>query len=444
VRRINRLKDTDCRALRLKPGTRATRVCDGDGLYLEVRDRGDGVSKVWLFRYSFLGGKLRSMGLGRYPDVSLQEARARRAEARALLARRPPVDPIADRRRLEQEWRSEARQQEAERQAARTRVRAPGVPTVRALCEEWLERRAKARSWSPRTRTLAEGALARHIYPIFGDRPIGDVTAAELTEHLAGIDRPETVRRLRQRLERVWDLAIRTSRATSNPAATIGEDLPTPETQHLRAVSERELPRLLEAIDEDGNVYVRGAVYLQLLTATRPTETRAAKWEEFDLAADIWTIPAERMKRRGRATRRPHRVPLSRQARAIVEWLEQYAQGDYLFPHRSTPDAPMSNNTVSRALKRVGFDVTAHGFRSVFSTVANEAGQNHDVIEACLAHAQGNQVRAAYNRAGYEQARRELLQWWADRIDGLQRAAAKAPEDAGQSNAAAAPSTPTE
>ncbi|MGV3518829.1 tyrosine-type recombinase/integrase [Luteitalea sp.] len=419
MRRINRLKDTDCRALRLKPGKRATRVCDGDGLYLEVRDRGDGVSKLWLFRYAFLGGKLRSMGLGRYPEVSLQEARTRRAEARALLGRRPPVDPIEERRRLEEEWRSEARRQEAERDANRTRARTPAAPTVQAVCEEWIERRAKARSWSARTRAFAEGAFARHIYPPFGDRPIDGVSAAELTEHLASIDRPETVRRLRQRLERVWDLAIRTGRAASNPAATIGEDLPTPEIQHLAAIREGDIPRLLDAIDEDGNVYVRGAVYLQLLTATRPTETRAAMWEEFDLPSGIWTIPAERMKRRGRATRRPHRVPLSGQARAIVEWLRQYAQGDYLFPHRSEPGAPMSNNTVSRAIKRAGFDVTAHGFRAVFSTVANEAGQNHDVIEACLAHAQSNQVRAAYNRAGYEEARRSLLQWWADHIDTL-------------------------
>jgi integrase len=186
---------------------------------------------------------------------------------------------------------------------------------------------------------------------------------------------------------------------------------------HRAALSDRDLPEYLGKLAAyEGDAHTVNALRLLMLTATRPGEVRGARWAEFDLDAALWVIPAERMK-----MRTEHRVPLSRQAVEVLRIMEGLSGGrELVFPSPFYPSKPLSENTFNSALARMGFKnlATAHGFRALFSTVANETGWNPDVIERQLAHKERNEVRAAYHRSAYLQDRERLLQWWADYLDG--------------------------
>lgn len=394
-----RLADVTVKALKPVPG-KVQRLWDGDGLHVECRPNG---SKLWIFKFS-IAGRPRRMSFGVYPAVSLKEARARRDEARRLL--RDGIDPQAER----------ARQKRLQVLALRT--------TVKAVAEEWLK--DKAPGWTPAYAEDTERAFALHVYPRIGGRPIADVQAVDLLTLLRTViadgERRELARRLRQKLEQIWNYAIITGRATTNAAAPLKGQFAAPVVRGFPAVAEADVPALLVAVRGYGNRWIEAAVLLQLLTATRPGETRGARWDEFDEARQVWTIPGDRMKKR-----RVHVVPLSTQAQEVLAYLEP-ASGHLplLFPSRSGPRAPMSENSVSACFRRIGFGhVTPHGFRKTFSTAANEAGHRADVVEACLAHADSNKVRAVYNQAEHLQARRELLQWWGDRVETIATAYTK-------------------
>jgi integrase len=181
-------------------------------------------------------------------------------------------------------------------------------------------------------------------------------------------------------------------------------------------MSDKELPIFLPKLAAyDGDPSTAHALRLLILTATRPGETRGARWAEFDLDAAVWTIPAERMKMRNE-----HLVPLSSQAVDVLRTMQALSGGrELVFPSPSYPSKPLSENTFNSALARMGYKntATAHGFRALFSTVANECGWNPDVIERQLAHKEANEVRAAYHRSAYMEERVRLMQWWADYLD---------------------------
>jgi integrase len=189
------------------------------------------------------------------------------------------------------------------------------------------------------------------------------------------------------------------------------------EVQHRAAMADRDLPDFLRKLDGyEGDLQTVQALRLVLLTATRPGEVRGALWPEFDLDAALWVIPAERMK-----MRHEHRVPLSAQAVEVLRTMQAITQeGGLVFPSPTYRSKPLSENTLNSALARMGYkgSATAHGFRALFSTVANECGWNPDVIERQLAHKERNKVRAAYHRSTYLQERAKLMQWWADYLDG--------------------------
>jgi integrase len=189
------------------------------------------------------------------------------------------------------------------------------------------------------------------------------------------------------------------------------------EVQHRAALSDAELPAFLVKLDGyDGDPNTVNALHLLMLTATRPGEVRGAVWAEFDLEEALWIIPADRMKMRVE-----HRVPLSRQAVELLEGMQPLTGGGSLvFPSPFYSSKPLSENTFNSAMARLGYknQATAHGFRALFSTVANECGWNPDVIERQLAHLERNQVRAAYHRSTYMKDRAQLMQWWADYLDG--------------------------
>lgn len=386
----------------MKPDpTRVVRLWDGDGLHVECRSNG---SKLWIFKYS-IAGRPRRMSFGIYDAVTLREARERRDDARRLL--RDGVDP----------------QQERAKQRQRA-VLALGT-TVKAVTEEWFA--DKESGWTPGYADDTKRAFALHVFPRIGARPIGDVTAAELLAVLRSLieggERRELARRIRQKLELVWNFAIVTGRASANAAAPLKGQFAAPVVKGFAAIPEADLPRFLTDVRGYGNIWIEGAVLLQLLTATRPGEARGAQWAEFDLDANVWTIPAERMKKR-----RPHVVPLSTQARQVLDLIRPSSGHlEVLFPSRSQPNTPMSENTIGAAVRRLGYEhVTLHGMRKRFSTAAHEHGYRSDVIEACLAHVDQNKIRAVYNLAEHMTARRELLQWWGDRVETLCRVYADA------------------
>jgi len=261
------------------------------------------------------------------------------------------------------------------------------------------------------------------VYPWIGSRPVGAITAPELLavlRRLEALDKLETAQRVKQICGQVFRYAIATGRAERDPAADLRGALKTKKTRHHAAITDPvKVGELLRAINGfSGSLVVASAMKLAPLVFVRPGELRKAEWSEFDLDHAEWRIPAERMKMRAM-----HLVPLSEQAVAILRELQPLtSHGRYVFPSIRSPRDPMSENTVTAALRRLGYtgnEMTGHGFRGMASTLLHEQGWNTDVIERQLAHAERNRIKAAYNHAEYLPGRRKMMQAWADYQDNL-------------------------
>ena len=387
---MNKLTDLQIRNLKT-PG----KHFDGGGLYLELTRPGHG---YWRLKYRF-GGKEKRLAFGVYPDVPLKLARERRTDARAVLARGD--DP------------SVARQVQ---QAAQRRADAL---TFELVAREWIEHQAD--KWIERTRATILASLETEVFPKLGSKPIAQIKPLEVKAIVKAVDdrgAGEAASRLLQRVKSVFRYAVVHEHIESNPMVDLRQvDLLKPrQLQHRAAMSAQALPGFLAALAAyQGAKGTVPALRLLMLTAVRPGELRGARWEEFDLAAALWRVPAERMKMKA-----AHVVPLSTQAVALLQSMPGEHKGpELIFPSPFYPGKAMSDNTLNSALARMGFkgEHTAHGFRALFSTVANENGHDADAIERQLAHVERNQVRAAYHRAEYLEQRRVLMQWWADYID---------------------------
>lgn len=291
-----------------------------------------------------------------------------------------------------------------------------------------MQREGRAAVTIDKTRWILDFAL-----PYIGERPINDIAAPEILAVLKSVEargRYETARRLRSKCSQVFRLAIATGRAERDPTQDLRGAIATPKTKHRAAITEaKEVGGLLRAIDGfSGHLTTQIALKLLALTFVRPGELRHAKWSEFDLEGAVWNVPAERMK-----MRRPHKVPLSKQALALLNALQPLTSrgaGGFLFPAVHTTLRPMSENTLNAALRRMGFttnDMTAHGFRATAATLLNEMGRwPGDVIERQLAHQEPNAVRRAYTHGTeYWAPRVEMMQVWADYLDELRDAAPK-------------------
>jgi integrase len=262
--------------------------------------------------------------------------------------------------------------------------------------------------------------------PALGNRPVSEITAAEILAVLRTVEkrgRHESARRLRSTIGGVFRYAIATARAENDPSLALRGALTTPTVTHRAAVTEpKQLGALLRAIEGfDGQPATHAALRLMPILFPRPGELRAAEWQEFDFQKAVWTIPANRMK-----MRRPHRMPLPKQAIAILTELRKITgNGKLCFPSARTVLRPISDGTMNAALRRLGYgkeEVTAHGFRSTASSLLNESGKwNPDAIERQLAHVDEDEVRAAYSRAEFWSERVEMLQWWADHLEQLKR-----------------------
>jgi integrase len=383
------LKDAEIRTI--KPGERPLKLFDGHGLFLLVQPTG---SKLWRLKYRWQG-KERLLSLGPYPSLTLAAAREERAEALRCL--REGIDP-----------------------SVRKSVRGQKGDTLRAIATRW--HAGRKGDWTADFAADVWRSLELHVFPTLGDRPIAAITPLELLSVLNPLvakgSRKETVRRIRQRLSEICRLAILEGLRPDDPASVLVDALPPPKSTPMRAIREQQVGDFLAAVTRAGNLLVTAAIRVQLLTAVRPGEVREARWAEFDLQRAEWTIPAGRMKRR-----REHVVPLSRQALAVLKDLRALTgHREFLFPHRLDASRPFSDNTVNALIDRVGWSgaLTAHGLRSLFSTVSNERQfAAPDVIEHALAHVERSRTKRAYDRGDRLEARRLLMQRWADHVDGL-------------------------
>lgn len=396
------LTDINIKTAERKP--KPYKLFDSDGMYGLVRPDG---AVYWRLDYRFLGTR-KTLALGVYPDVSLSAARKARDQARAIL--REGKDPGA------------------ERKAGKATAKLAAANTFQAIAEEWtaLEEK-KGRSED----TLSKGRwLLGMAYPDLGRRPIADITPQEALIPLKKVEARgtlESARRMRATCSRVCRHAIITGRALIDPFAALGDALIPPVVEHHAAIDDpKAIGGLLRAIDAyQGQPATRWALQLAPLLFVRPGELRRAEWSEFQLegAAPEWRIPAAKMK-----MREDHRVPLSRQALAILAELRSLTGGGkYLFPSIRTPARPMSENTLNAALRRLGYtgdEMVAHGFRGMASTRLNEMKGSdgkrrwdQDVIERQLAHKEKDKVRDAYNHADHWDERLEMMRAWADYLD---------------------------
>jgi integrase len=355
-------------------------------------------SKLWRLKYRF-AGKEKLISFGPYPDVTLVSAREKRDDVKKQLAsgRDPSVQRKLDRL--------------IEEKAVQN--------TFGAVASEHLVNMA--------ANGLAETTLVKNRWMLqvlaapLSHRPIAEIMPIEVLDVLKRIEksgRRETARKLRSMIGSVFRYAVVTLRASNDPTAPLRGALLMPQVQHRPAIiDERELGILMRGIDEyDGWPTLRAALQLIALTMTRPGDVRFMRRSEINFERALWRIPAERMK-----MRRPHDVPLSRQAVKILReiWsLSDY--GDLVLPSIRSIKKPLSENAMNCALRRMGYskdEMTSHGFRATASTILNERGFNPDVIEAALAHQDKNVIRRAYNRATYWPERVKLLQSWADLLD---------------------------
>jgi integrase len=391
---------TDTRIRNAKPKEKAYKLSDGGGMYLLVMPNG---ARYWRLDYRF-AGKRRTLAIGVYPLMSLSNARARREDARACLAR--SVDPSLEKRQT----------QRAAKYANEN--------TFGSVAREWIDHQRNR--LSPKYRALLLTRLAADILPQIGARPIADIDAVELLDALRKVEirgAIESAGRLRQTCGQVFRYAIATGRAKRDPTVDLrGALRPRGRKRGHKAMPLAELPAFLKKLEAyDGEPRTRIALRLMVLTFARTTELRAARWSEFealDGSDPVWRIPAERRK-----MRREHVVPLVPQAIAVLNELQNLSDwpaSAFLFPSPSREKC-MSNNTMLFALYRMGYHgrATVHGFRAMASTALNEMGFRPDVIERQLAHQEQNTVRAAYNRAEYIGERRAMMQHWANYLDAL-------------------------
>ncbi len=379
-----------------KARDRAYKMYDERGLFLLVSSAG---SKIWRFKYKYCG-KEKQISFGHFPDVSLAQARELRAEARRTLAN--GVDPSAERK---------ARRQSEESDKA----------TFEVVAREWLAGMQPV--WAASHYCKVERRLEREIFPVLGNVSICQIGPRDLLgplQKIAKSGKRETARRTKQICGQVFRYAIATGRADRDLTADLKGALPPPIRKHHPTITDPfEIGALLRAIDGyDGTIIVRLALQFAPLVFTRPGELRAAEWSEINLERTEWRIPASRMK-----MRREQIVPLAHQAKSVLRQLYPYSRnGKYLFPGLRSMKRPMSENTLNGALRRLGYtsdEMTTHGFRSMASTLLNEAGWHRDAIERQLAHAEKDEIRAAYNYADYLNLRRAMMQAWADYLDAL-------------------------
>ncbi|MDV1908458.1 tyrosine-type recombinase/integrase [Klebsiella pasteurii] len=379
-----------------KPKDKPYKLSDGGGLYLLVNPNG---SRYWRLKYR-IAGKEKLLALGVYPDITLAEARQKRADAKKVLA--AGGDP--------------GQEKQEEKQAKEQAV----ANSFERLAMEWHAH--KSTSWSEGYAEHLLMYLKKDIFPFIGQKAITDISQVEMLNVLRKMEQRgvlDKLKKTRQACRQIFTYAIITGRAEHNPVSDLAGALKSPKQQHYPHLLVDQIPDFLRALSEySGSTITRNATRLLMLTGLRTIELRASEWVDIDFDKGAWNIPAERMK-----MRRPHLVPLSSQVRELLEEIHQLTgRGKYVFPGRNDAGKPMSEASINQVIKRIGYDgkATGHGFRHTMSTILHEQGYNTAWIETQLAHVDKNSIRGTYNHAQYLEGRREMLQWYADYMQALE------------------------
>ncbi|WP_288129996.1 integrase arm-type DNA-binding domain-containing protein [Accumulibacter sp.] len=391
---------TDLAIRQAKPIEKPVKLYDERGLFLIVTPSG---GRWWRFRYAF-AGKENLLSFGVFPDVSLKEARARREAARKLLAQ--GIDPGAERR------------------ASKAAVLALAQNCFERICREWLEQRKGTVEPAQHVKTMAR--LENDVFPWLGAKPITEITAPDVLNVLRRIDQRGaryTAHRVRSEISQAFRYAIATGRADRDPCPDLKGAIPAAkETHFAAATTPKAAAELLRAIDGfEGTFVVQCALRLAPLLFVRPGELRQAEWSGVDLDQAQWRYLITK-------TRTEHLVPLAPQAVAILRELHPLTGGRrYVFPGRD-PNKAMSAAAINAALRRMGYDtkteITGHGFRAMARTILHEELRiDPAVIEHQLGHAVPDALGGAYNRTKFLDARRAMMNQWADYLEGIKAGA---------------------
>lgn len=391
---------TEAEIKEYKPKEKPYKMGDGGGLYIMVYPNG---SKLWGMRY-LVDGKDRRTSFGAWPRVSIREARQRRDEIKRMV--RDGLDPALQKKEAKAAAAEEVRQQSS---------------TFKAIALQWYEK--KSQSWSEGHKKAIRLRLEKYLFPELGDRLISELDIPDYLALLQKIEARgtiETAHRVQQYCSQICQFARISGLIKYNPVSELKGVLTTVKTEHHASIIDpKELGALLRDIDDyRGTPEVAYALKIMPYVFTRSGELRGAEWREIDFDKAEWSIPAGRMK-----MKRPHLVPLARQVLALLKELYSITgNGALLFPSALSATRCISDMGLLNALRRMGYargKMTIHGFRATASTLLNAQGFRWDVVEAQLAHAERNAIRAAYNHADYMEERRDMMQKWADYLDSL-------------------------
>lgn len=384
------LSDTLIR--RAKPKAKPYKLVDGEGLLLLVQPNG---CKFWRRRLR-VNGVETMYAIGRFPDVTLAEARDAARDAFKLAQR--GINPSK------------------RRKASKALTASAQASTFRALGEKWLERKAK--EWVSATLRQRNRLMTHHIYPALGDLPVGEINSATVLDVLDKLYKaaPSQTAFARHCISGIMGQAIIRGLADTDPVYVLRDQHKAPKTAHHRPLEKKEIRPFFAALESSNmQEQTRIAVKLAFWTLCRGAEVIGARWDEINLDEGVWTVPAGRMKKRAQ-----HTVPLPTQAVATLRHLRALMPNrEVLFPNGHDPKRPAGRGYLYKAVIRLGFQgFTAHGIRATGSTMLNDMAYRTEVIEHQLSHVERNKTKAAYNRAGYLDERRQMMQAWADYMDG--------------------------
>ena len=397
---------TDMAVRNAKPQDKAYKLTDSNGLFLFISPAG---SKLWRFRYRF-ENKEQTFSIGPYPEISLSEARSKRDDARKLLAN--GINPA---------------QQKRDKKEAKASIR-----TFETVAREWHK---SNRKWDEDHAKRILTSLENHIFPTLGKCDITKLNTRDLLIPIKAVEARntlETASRLQQRVTAIMRYAIQNAYISYNPAYDMRGAVTAQKTEHRPALPFDNVTVLLEKLDTyQGQPLTILAIQLSLLIFIRSSELRFARWPEIDFKRALWTIPEKRKEipgvrysTRGAKMRTPHLVPLCKQAVVILEQIKEISgEFELVFTGDHNPYKPMSENTVNKALRLMGFntktDVCGHGFRTMACSAMIESGLwSKDAVERQMSHQERNSVRAAYiHLAEHYEERKQMMQWWADYLD---------------------------
>ena len=405
---------TDIKAKNAKPLEKEYKLTDGFGMFLRVTPKG---SKYWQMAYRF-EGKQKLFSIGVYPAVSLSDARQRRDEARRLLAQ--GIDPNAKKQ-------AEAKELKAKRDNTRS---------FRTVAKAWFATKTK---WSDDYGDAVWKRLETYVFPVIGDKDVAELDTGDLlvpVKKVEALGYLEVAMRIQQYITAILRHAVQQKLIRHNPAYDMEGAVQKPQTEHRPALELEEIPQLLNKIAEyKGRRLTILAIQLNLMIFIRSSELRFARWSEIDFKSKLWVIPEQREaienvkhSTRGAKMKRKHFVPLCKQAMKILKEIRQltYEEGQddgLIFTGCYDSFKPMSENTINKALRNMGYDtkqdICGHGFRTLACSALIESELwSEDAVELQMSHKESNSVRAAYtHKAKHLDQRRLMLQWWADFLD---------------------------